>query len=89
MAKKSRRAKRRAKQRRSGAVPPVSAAAAVAAAATREKTARAEARAAEVTEHKAEVLTEEYRYVYSDLRRIAILAAAMLAALVVLSFVIG
>jgi hypothetical protein len=30
----------------------------------------------------------EYRYVYTDLKRIAIAAAAMLAVLIILSFVI-
>jgi len=30
----------------------------------------------------------EYRYVYADLKRIAIIAAAMLTVLVILSFVI-
>jgi hypothetical protein len=39
-------------------------------------------------EAKAAKLAEEYRYVYSDLKRIAILAGAMFAALIVLSFVI-
>jgi hypothetical protein len=39
-------------------------------------------------EDKAAKLAEEYRYVYSDLKRIAILAGAMFAALIVLSFVI-
>ena len=40
-------------------------------------------------EQKAAMLAEEYRYVYSDLKRIAILAGVMLAALIILSFVIG
>jgi hypothetical protein len=33
-------------------------------------------------------LATEYRYVYADLKRIAITAAAMLAVLIILSFVI-
>jgi hypothetical protein len=41
-----------------------------------------------MTEEKAAELAEEYRYVYADLKRIAILAGAMLAALIILSFVI-
>jgi len=41
-----------------------------------------------LAEEKVAQLAEEYRYVYSDLKRIAILAATMLAALIVLSFVI-
>ncbi len=44
---------------------------------------------AALAEEKAAKLAEEYRYVYADLKRIAILAGAMLAALIVLSFVIG
>ena len=82
MAKKSRRAKKRAKKKRSLPVgrpgQPVPTPGPIAA---RE----AEALAAE----KAAELAVEYRYVYSDLKRIAILAGVMLAALIVLSFVIG
>lgn len=33
-------------------------------------------------------ISEEYRYVYSDLKRIAILAGAMFIVLIVLSFVV-
>jgi hypothetical protein len=82
MAKKSRRAKKRAKKKRSipvdrpGQPAPVSGPTVA-----KEIEARAEERSAK--------LAEEYRYVYSDLKRIAILAGVMLAALIVLSFVIG
>ena len=82
MAKKSRRGKKRAKKKRS--VPTArSKQPALAPSPTVAK--EIEARA----EEKAVQLAEEYRYVYSDLKRIAILAGAMLAALIVLSFVIG
>jgi hypothetical protein len=81
MAKKSRRAKKRARKRSipaGGTKQPV---AAPGPTVTKEIEARAEQKAAK--------LAEEYRYVYSDLKRIAILAGAMLAALIILSFVIG
>jgi len=55
----------------------------------KETAALAEERVAKLAEEKAAKLAEEYRYVYSDLKRIAILAATMLAALIILSFVIG
>jgi hypothetical protein len=82
MAKKSRRAKKRAgKKRGTPAVrpkqPSISGPSPTAA---REAEAPAETKAAQ--------LAEEYRYVYSDLKRIAILAGVMLTALIVLSFVI-
>jgi len=73
MAKKSRRAKKRARKKRS-------------APAGRPKQPARGTKAP--TQEKAAELAEEYRYVYSDLKRIAILAGAMLAALIVLSFVI-
>jgi hypothetical protein len=83
MAKKSRRAKKRARRRRripaGGAGQP--APGPTAAVTAKDRAALAEARAAK--------LAEEYRYVYSDLKRIAILAATMLVALIILSFVIG
>jgi hypothetical protein len=41
-----------------------------------------------IAEEKTAQLAEEYRYVYSDLKRIAILAGTMLAVLIILSFVI-
>jgi hypothetical protein len=83
MAKKSRRAKRRAGQKRSipavrpkGPAPAPGPTVAV-------------AKEAEVlAEEKVATLAEEYRYVYSDLKRIAILAGTMLAVLIILSFVI-
>lgn len=49
---------------------------------------RSASRTKALTKEKAAALAEEYRYVYSDLKRIAVLAGAMLAALIVLSFVI-
>jgi hypothetical protein len=73
MAKKSRRAKKRARQKRS--IPAI-----------RPKQPARETEA--LAEEKAAELAEEYRYVYSDLKRIAILAGVMLAALIILSFVI-
>ena len=90
MAKKSRRAKKRAKKKRS--IPsgrPRQPAPAPSPTVAKETAALAEARAARLAEEKAAKLAEEYRYVYSDLKRIAILAGAMLAVLIVLSFVIG
>ncbi|MEE8162909.1 MAG: hypothetical protein V3T92_02660 [Anaerolineae bacterium] len=81
MAKKSRRAKRRAKKTRSKpAVRPKRPASAPS------PTVAKETRA--LTEEKAAELAEEYRYVFSDLKRIAVLAGAMFAALIILSFVI-
>lgn len=52
------------------------------------KTVRAKDRAVESNEKLAESLAEEYRYVVVDLKRIAVLALAMLALLVVLAFVL-
>jgi hypothetical protein len=72
MAKKSRRAKRRAWRKGRPA--------------GRQKQSGRDTKA--LTKEKAVELAEEYRYVYADLKRIAILAGAMLAALIVLSFVI-
>ena len=81
MAKKSRRAKKRAKKKRSRpAARPKQPALALGPTVAKEIEARAE--------QKATKLAEEYRYVYSDLKRIAILAGVMLAALIILSFVI-
>jgi hypothetical protein len=81
MAKKSRRAKKRAKKtRRVPAGRPRQAALAPGPSVAEETETRVGVKAAQ--------LAEEYRYVYSDLKRIAILAATMLAALIVLSFVI-
>jgi len=92
MAKKSRRGKKRSKKKRS--IPagrsrqPAPATGPTAAATAKETAALAEEKAAKLAEEKTAKLAEEYRYVYSDLKRIAILAATMLAALIVLSFVI-
>jgi len=81
MAKKSRRAKRSAKKKRSvSAVRPKRPVSAPSPIVAKETQALAEEKVAQ--------LAEEYRYVYSDLKRIAILAGAMLAVLVILSFVI-
>ena len=81
MAKKSRRAKRSVKKGRGvPAVRPKQPVSAPGPVATKATVARAEEKATE--------LAEEYRYVYSDLKRIAILAGTMLAVLIVLSFVI-
>jgi hypothetical protein len=81
MAKKSRRAKRRAgKKRGTPAVRPKQPITPPGVTVARETEALAETKAAQ--------LAEEYRYVYSDLKRIAILAGVMLTALIVLSFVI-
>jgi hypothetical protein len=83
MAKKSRRAKRRAEKRRNVAAvrPKPSVSVPSPAVAKKEEI---EPQAAEKTAQ----LAEEYRYVYSDLKRVAILAASMLAVLIILSFVI-
>jgi len=59
------------------------------AATAKETAALAEAKAAKLAKEKTAKLAEEYRYVYADLKRIAILAGAMLAVLIILSFVIG
>jgi len=81
MAKKSRRAKRRARKKRSiPAGRPKQPALAPGPTVAKEIEALAE--------ENATRLAEEYRYVYSDLKRIAILAGTMLAALIILSFVI-
>ena len=81
MAKKSRRAKRRAEKRRS--VPAVR---------PKQPTPASSPTVAKdietLAQEKVAELAEEYRYVYSDLKRIAILAGAMLTVLIVLSFVI-
>ena len=93
MAKKSRRVKKRTKQKRSKAVGSVRQSALApdptAAAVAKKPATQAEARATKGPEEKTTALAEEYRYVYSDLQRIAILAGAMLAVLILLSFVIG
>ncbi len=81
MAKKSRRAKRSAKKKRSvSAVRPKLPVSAPSPTVAKEPEALAGEKAAE--------LAEEYRYVYSDLKRIAILAGTMFAVLIILSFVI-
>ncbi len=74
MARKSRRAKKRARQKRS--IPAI-------------RPKQTAGQAEELTDGKSAEMAEEYRYVYADLKRIAILAGAMLAALIALSFVIG
>ncbi len=93
MAKKSRRTKKRSKKKRS--IPtgrsgqPSPAPSPMTAATAKETAALAEAKAAKLAKEKTAKLAEEYRYVYADLKRIAILAGAMLAVLIILSFVIG
>ena len=90
MTKQSRRAQKRSKKKRS--IPagrsrqPAPAPSPIV---TKETAALAEEKAAKLAEEKTAKLAEEYRYVYADLKRIAILAATMLAALIILSFVIG
>jgi hypothetical protein len=85
MAKKSRRARKRSdKKRRIPASGPKQPVPVLAPGPTVAKETEVLAKEKE----KAARLAEEYRYVYSDLKRIAILAATMLAALIVLSFVI-
>ena len=81
MAKKSRRAKKRAGKKRSiPAVRPEQLVSAPDASVAKETEVRAKDKAAQ--------LAEEYRYVYSDLKRIAVLAGTMLAVLIILSLVI-
>ena len=85
MAKKSRRAKKRSEKKRripaGGPKQPVPVPVSVPGPTVAKET-------EVLAKEKAIRLAEEYRYVYSDLKRIAILAATMLAALIVLSFVI-
>ena len=80
MAKKSRRAKRRAKKRTRPVVKPTQPVSAPSPTVAPETASRVEDKAAQ--------LAEEYRYVYSDLKRIDILAGTILAVLIVLSFII-
>ena len=92
MAKKSRRVKKHSKKRsipagRSRQPAPVPSP--TAAAMAKETAALAGEKAVKLAEVKTAKLAEEYRYVYADLKRIAILAGTMLAALIILSFVIG
>jgi len=89
MAKKSRRAKKHTKKRSIPAGRAGQPARTTSPTVPEETTTLTAAKAARLVEDKAATLAEEYRYVYSDLKRIAVLAGAMLAALVVLSFVIG
>jgi hypothetical protein len=81
MAKKSRRTKKRAgKKRATPVVRPKQPVTPPGVTVAQEAEAPAEMKTVQ--------LAEEYRYVYSDLKRIAILAGVMLAALIVLAFVI-
>jgi hypothetical protein len=81
MAKKSRRAKKRAgKKRATPAIRPKQPVTPPGVTVAQETEALAGTKVAQ--------LAEEYRYVYSDLKRIAILAGVVLAALIVLAFVI-
>lgn len=81
MAKKSRRAKRRMEKKRS--IPAIRPKEPV-----QEPSPTVTKKAEALAEEKTAILGEEYSYVYSDLKRIAILAATMLAVLIILSFVI-
>ncbi len=83
MAKKSRKA-RRAKKQRAPAPPPAVRPDLV------RQAAESQGVAALSTTSRAKKIdfSQEYYYVYSDLKRIAILAASMLVVLVALSFVI-
>lgn len=83
MAKKSRRARRARKQRAPAPPPGVKPDVALRVAQPRGLAAPdATPRAKEID------FSQEYHYVYSDLKRIAILAALMLVVLIALSFVI-
>jgi len=79
MAKKSRRARRR--KRRAAPKPRPKAP-------SMPKGAAQAPKSGIVTQEIAIDLSEEYRYVYSDLKRIAILAGTMFIVLIVLSFLI-
>ena len=89
MAKKSRRVKKRSKKRSIPAGKSRQPAPAPSPTVAKETAALAEEKAVKLAEEKTAKLAEEYRYVYADLKRIAILAGTMLAALIILSFVIG
>lgn len=78
MSRKSRRGRRKGETR-----PAVKAGAAQA---RRQETARTQAAVPEAASRSE--LAEQYAYVYSDLKRIALLAGGFLALLVLLSFVI-
>jgi hypothetical protein len=88
MAKKSRRARKKARATKS--VPPAGKTP------TRRKSAEAQPSPAvakkpprpEKMTKKTVDFAAEYRYVYTDLKRIAITATAMLAVLIILSFVV-
>ena len=87
MAKKSRRARRGGKRRRT-ASPLRKKAAPVAAPTIAEPAERIAPPLTVAPQRKTIDFSEEYRYVYSDLKRIAILAACMFTLLIALSFVI-
>jgi hypothetical protein len=82
MAKKSRRARKRARTIRP-TPPPRKTPAAQPSPAIAKEPSRPETKAKKTVD-----FASEYRYVYADLKRIAITAAAMLAVLIILSFVI-
>lgn len=86
MAKKSRRARRGGKRRRTAS--PLRKKAAPVAAPTIAEPAERIAPLTVAPQRKTIDFSEEYRYVYSDLKRIAILAACMFTLLIALSFVI-
>lgn len=86
MAKKSRRDRRGGKRRRTAS--PLRTKAASVAAPTIAEQAERTAPLTVAPQRKTIDFGEEYRYVYSDLKRIAILAACMFTLLIILSFVI-
>lgn len=82
MAKKSRRARRRRAKKRTASKPQTPS----------EPVAGAQGALVEVSglsRATTASLTEQYGYVYDDLKRIAILAGAMFAILIALAFVVG
>lgn len=81
MAKKSRRARRRRAKRTASKPQPPSEPVGGAQGALVEESGLSRATTAS--------LTEQYGYVYDDLKRIAILAGAMFAILIALAFVVG
>jgi len=86
MAKKSRRARRQQKSHRPSTPPPTQTVPSSGPAATPDE----ELPAAPAPSPRTEVdFAAEYRYVINDLRSMAIIAIAMLAVLIALSFVIG
>lgn len=86
MAKKSRRARRQQASRRPSTPPPTKTTPSSVPSATPDKALPA---VAAPPPHKEVDFRAEYRYVIDDLRSMALIAVAMLAVLIALSFVIG